>query len=86
MRTISLRGARADRGLNQTQVAEALGVSLATYSVIERDPSRITWAQAVKLAALFGREVEEFSFHTPHELERVFEQLEEAPDDDPDAA
>lgn len=70
---ISLRGARADRGLNQTQVASALGISIATYGEIERNPGRITWDQARELSQLFKRPIEDFAFYG-----------EEAPDD-PDA-
>lgn len=69
--TISLRGARADRGLNQTEVAQALGISLPTYGLIEKDPGRITWRQAKALAELFGRPIEEFSFFTPDDEEEV---------------
>lgn len=71
--TISIRGARADRGMGQAQVAERLGVSVSTYSVLERHPERITWARAEQLAAILGRDIREFSFYPTGEV---------TPDDD----
>ena len=65
MTRISIRGARADKGLNQKDVAEQLGVSIPTYGLIERHPERITWGQAMQLAEIFGRDVEELAFYTP---------------------
>lgn len=62
---ISIRGARADRGMTQAAVAERLGVSVPTYSVLERDPKRITWEQAETLAQLFNRRIEDLAFYTP---------------------
>lgn len=69
MTPISIRGARADRGLTQRDVAEALGVSLPTYGLMERDPERITWAQAKRLSEIFGRPIGEFSFRPPAQEE-----------------
>lgn len=67
---ISIRGARAHRRLTQKQVAAELGVSLPTYGLMERDPSRITWAQAKKLARILGRDIEDLAFFTDEEAEQ----------------
>jgi transcriptional regulator with XRE-family HTH domain len=66
--TISIRGARADRGLSQSQVADAMGLSVVTYGRIERSPKLITWEQAEQLSEIFGRPIHEFSFHEPEEV------------------
>ena len=45
-------------------VAEAVGVSCPTYAKIEKDPSRMTHAQAERAAELLGCDVEEL-FYLP---------------------
>ena len=65
MTRISIRGARADKGLTQKDVAEQLGVSIPTYGLIERHPERTTWGRAARLAEILGRDVEEIAFYTP---------------------
>lgn len=44
--------------------AEAVGVSCPTYAKMERDPSRMTRAQAERAAELLGCDVEEL-FYLP---------------------
>ena len=46
------------------EMVRAIGVSYPTYQKIERDPSRMTRAQAERAAALLGCDVDEL-FYLP---------------------
>ena len=61
-----IREARAAEARKYTlkAAAEAIGVSCPTYRKIERDPSRMTRAQAERAAALLGCDVDEL-FYLP---------------------
>lgn len=53
---------RADRGLSQAQLAEALGVSRQTVISLEKGRFDPSLPLAFRLAALFGARIEEI-FH-----------------------
>lgn len=55
-----LRAAREAAGLSQAQVAEQLGLSRPTVSLIEAGGRRVTSREMAALARLFGRTMEEF--------------------------
>jgi putative transcriptional regulator len=57
-----VRALRADRGLSQAQLAEAVGVSRQTINSIETDRYTPSLPLAIALARFFGRQVEEV-FH-----------------------
>ena len=57
-----VRALRADRGLSQGQLAEAMGVSRQTINSIETDRYTPSLPLAIALARFFGRPVEEV-FH-----------------------
>lgn len=69
MRTVGLREIREAKLAEAKRytikaAARAVGVSCPTYSKMERDPSRMTRAQAERAAALLGCDVEEL-FYLP---------------------
>lgn len=49
------------------EVARAIGVSYPTYQKIEKDPSRMTRAQAERAARLLGCDVDEL-FYLPDDV------------------
>ena len=57
-----VRALRADRGLSQAQLAEAVGVLRQTINSIETDRYTPSLPLAIALARFFGRQVEEV-FH-----------------------
>jgi putative transcriptional regulator len=60
-----VRGLRAERGLSQAQLAEALGVSRQTVNSIETDRYTPSLPLAIAMAHYFARPVEEI-FHVDH--------------------
>lgn len=56
--TNRLRVLRADRGLSQADLAQALGVSRQTVNSIETGRYEPSLSLALRLAALFGAPVE----------------------------
>lgn len=65
MRT-TLPALRAERGLSQAALAEALGVSRQTVNSIEVGKYDPSLPLAIRIARYFGRSVEEV-FHLPEE-------------------
>lgn len=49
-----VRSIRIDRGLQQAEVAKAIGLKTLTYSVYERNPHRIPSYYLIKLADFYG--------------------------------
>lgn len=49
-----IRSIRLDRGLQQAEVAKAIGLKTLTYSVYERNPHRIPSYYLIKLADFYG--------------------------------
>ena len=71
MQSVGLREIREARMADAKRytakaVAEAVGVSRPTYAKIEKDPSRMTRAQAERAAALLNCDVNEL-FYLPEE-------------------
>ena len=58
-----VRELRAERGLSQVQLGEALGVSRQTVNAIETERYTPSLPLAIALARYFGRTVEEVFFH-----------------------
>ncbi len=54
MNKLEIRGARARKGLTQKDVAEAIGITQATYSQKETGHTRFTDVEKISLARLFG--------------------------------
>ncbi len=51
---ITIRAARVNKGLRQSDVADVLGVSTNTYNRMENSPDSIRVGHARKLSKLFG--------------------------------
>ena len=62
MRPISLKAARIDCGLNQTQLAEKLGISLQTMKNYEQGKHRVPLETAIKISEILGFELFEIKF------------------------
>jgi putative transcriptional regulator len=63
-----LRLMRADRGISQAELAQAMGVSRQTINSIETDRYTPSLPLAIALARYFKRPVEEI-FHVDHEAD-----------------
>lgn len=59
---MELREARQEANLTQAEVADHLGVSRPTYIKMEKHPDEVTISDAIKLADLFGVEVDAIFF------------------------
>lgn len=65
MNVFKLRGARAEKGLNQAAMARILGITLNSYSRKERGLSSFSLSDLEKLKKVFGmNKVEEIFFST----------------------
>jgi putative transcriptional regulator len=60
---LQLKGLRQLRGLSRKQVADAAGISLSYYGLIEQGARQPALDTAKKLADLFGRSVDELFFN-----------------------
>ena len=71
MTIYSVKQARQLAGKTQAETADHLEVHVQTYMKIERDPSKATIDQAVKLAQYFKRNIDEIAFFCPETLHNV---------------
>ena len=61
---VSVKAARVTRGLTQIDVARELGVSVPTYTRIEKDPNLMSIARGKKLAAILGMSFDDIVLST----------------------
>lgn len=59
---MELREARQGANMTQAEVADHLGVSRPTYIKMEKHPDEVTISDAVRLADLFGVNVDAIFF------------------------
>lgn len=54
MSNITLKAARVNAGIKQSEAAKAIGVSRSTIARYEKDPGAMTCSNFYKLCALYG--------------------------------
>lgn len=59
---MTVRAYRRAREISQENMAKQLGVSVGTYQNWEKEPEKITIANAVKIAKIFGVSMNEIEF------------------------
>lgn len=59
-----LKGLRAEKGYNQTQVAEYIGISITSYCNKENGKEEFTYPEIAKLIELFKVTFEDIFLHT----------------------
>ena len=67
----TVKQARQLAGKTQAETAKYLEIHVQTYAKIERDSSKATIDQAVKIAQFFNRDIEEIGFFCPKTLQCV---------------
>lgn len=66
----TLKELRARKGLNQSDIARELGISVQTYGAWENDFGIVKARNAVRVAKFFGVKVDDIFFNV--ELEKKF--------------
>lgn len=70
MTKITLRAARINAGLTQIQVSKALGIAPATLSGWEKNSTKLSFLEAIKLAKLYHIQPDNIFFGSENEFIR----------------